>query len=159
MTDTAERSMSHSITVAADAERLYRMVTDIARMGEWSPECTQGVWEEGGGPRAGSWFVGKNATPERTWERRCQVVIADPPKAFGWVVGRSDEGNLVQWVYRFEPVDGGTEVTEEWALLRWSERMAGASDAELAQFQERFRKGIEETLSNLKRVAEAEAPA
>ena len=46
-------------------------------MGEWSPICRACWWDEGAGPEAGAWFTGRNETPERTWETRCQVVAAD----------------------------------------------------------------------------------
>ena len=30
--------------IAADAEALYDMVSDVSRMGEWSPETVRCVW-------------------------------------------------------------------------------------------------------------------
>jgi ribosome-associated toxin RatA of RatAB toxin-antitoxin module len=59
-------SFRSSIVVARAPEVLYDMVSDITRMGEWSPVCTAGWWDEGDGPRVGAWFTGHNETPERT---------------------------------------------------------------------------------------------
>lgn len=88
-----------TITAAADAKTLYEMVTDVARMGEWSPECRSCRWDDGAGPTVGSWFTGVNvlpeseqdrrhvlgswwtgslASPDAAWEGRCEVVVADP---------------------------------------------------------------------------------
>lgn len=70
-------SYSESITVARSPEDLYDMVSDVTRMGEWSPVCTACWWDDGLGPQPGAWFTGRNELPERTWETRAQVVAAD----------------------------------------------------------------------------------
>ncbi len=36
-----------SVTIAAAPERVWALVTDITRMGEWSPESTGGRWTRG----------------------------------------------------------------------------------------------------------------
>ena len=33
------RQDSHSVMIEASAERIYALVADLPRMGEWSPEC------------------------------------------------------------------------------------------------------------------------
>jgi hypothetical protein len=40
---------SESIVVARSAEFLYDMVSDVTRMGEWSPVCKACWWDDGGG--------------------------------------------------------------------------------------------------------------
>jgi uncharacterized protein YndB with AHSA1/START domain len=35
---TAKRGIAR-IEIAATPEQVYRLITDITRMGEWSPEC------------------------------------------------------------------------------------------------------------------------
>lgn len=54
------------------------MVSDVTRMGEWSPVCRACWWDEGAGPRVGAWFTGRNELPERTWETRSVMVAAEP---------------------------------------------------------------------------------
>ena len=49
---------STETVVDAAPERIYDLVADLPRMGEWSPECQRVEWEDGanGPPRApGSW--------------------------------------------------------------------------------------------------------
>lgn len=104
---------SGSIVVAATPERLYDMVSDVTRTGEWSPVCTACWWDDGASPQVGSWFTGRNETPERTWETRSQVVAADRGVEFAFVVG----GSYVRWGYTFTPVEGGTRLTESWDFL------------------------------------------
>jgi len=59
---------SESIVVARSPEALYDMVSDVTRMGEFSPVCTACWWDDADGPRAGAWFTGRNEVPGRTWE-------------------------------------------------------------------------------------------
>jgi hypothetical protein len=89
------------------------MVSDVTRMGEWSPVCRACWWDEGDGPRAGAWFTGRNELPERTWETRSRVVAADRGREFAFAV----RGSWVRWGYTFTPVAGGTQVTESWEFL------------------------------------------
>ena len=42
---------SDSTTVAREPDVLYDMVSDVTRMGEWSPICTTCWWDDGETPR------------------------------------------------------------------------------------------------------------
>ena len=39
-----------SAGIAADPEVVYDLISDITRMGEWSPETTSASWVSGDGP-------------------------------------------------------------------------------------------------------------
>ena len=119
--------MSESISVAMAPDELYALVSDVTRMGEWSPICRACWWDEGDGPEVGAWFTGRNEIPERTWETRCQMVAADPGREFAWVVNKG----WVRWGYTFEPEGEGTRLTESWEFL----------PAGIAGFRERFGAG------------------
>ena len=149
-------TLSESIVIERSPEDLYDMVSDVTRMGEWSPECKACWWDNGDGPRAGAWFSGRNEVPERTWETKSQVVAASRGEEFVFVVG----GNLVRWGYSFTPVTGGTQVTESWEVLPdllelLDDRLGTGAAAQLANRFEAARTGIPETLAVLKRVAES----
>ena len=109
----SELEYSESIVIARAPQDLYDMVSDVTRMGEWSPVCRACWWDDRSGPNVGSWFTGRNELPERTWETRSQVMVADPGREFAFVVGAS----FVRWGYTFAPVEGGTQVTESWEFL------------------------------------------
>ncbi len=47
---------SESVVTACSPEAAYDLVSDITRMGEWSPVCKACWWDEGDGPRVGAWF-------------------------------------------------------------------------------------------------------
>jgi hypothetical protein len=142
-------------------ETVYGIIADIGRIGELSPICKAAWWDEGaeptGGaaPREGSWFTGRNEMPGRdAWERRCEVVLAEPGRALGWIAGGRDEG-VAEWTYRFLPVDEGTEVVESWKIIRQDDRISALSDEEVKGLLSMTVTGIETTLANLKKVAEA----
>ena len=148
-------TFSDSVVVAASPEELYDLVSDVTRTGEWSPVCVVCWWDEGATGRAGDWFTGRNVTPERTWETRSQVVVADRGREFAWEVGRA----FVRWGYTLEPVDGGTRLTESWEFLPgglgyFAERFGDAAPDQIAERTRQAHEGIPVTLAAIKRIAE-----
>jgi hypothetical protein len=148
-------SRSGSIVISRSPEDLYEMISDVSRMGEWSPVCKAGWWDEGDDARVGAWFTGRNERPDRTWETRANVVAAERGQEFAFIVG----GTWARWGYAFRPVEGGTEVTESWEFLpggltMFKERFGEAADKEIDDRSEAARTGITDTLAGLKRVAE-----
>ena len=146
---------SESIVVNRPPEHVYDMVADVTRMGEYSPIC-QACWWDAENHGVGAWFTGRNETPERTWETRSQVVVAEPGREFAWQVG----GNLVRWGYTFEPVDGGTWVTESWEFLpagieMFHERYGDDAQTEIDKRVQAAHTGIPTTLAAIKKAAEA----
>ena len=147
---------SESITVSRPPEELYALVSDVTRMGEWSPVCT-GCWWDDDSRGAGAWFTGRNEIPGKTWETRSQVVADEPGREFAFVVG----GNRTSWGYTFESVDGGTRMTESWEILPageeyFLERFGAEAEAEVQQRADTARSGIRNTLAAIKAAAEAE---
>jgi hypothetical protein len=151
-------SYSEPIVISRSAETLYDLVSDVTRMGEWSPVCKACWWDSGiTTPQVGAWFTGRNEIPGRTWETRSEVVAAAPAREFAFLVG----GAWVRWGYTFTPVDGGTQVTESWEFLpaglaRFEERYGADAQAEIADRTEAARAGIPVTLAAIKRAAESE---
>jgi hypothetical protein len=146
---------SGSVVIAASPEAVYDLVSDVTRTGEWSPVCRACWWDDGAGPRVGAWFTGRNVTPERTWETRSQVVVADRGREFAFVVG----GSLVRWGYLMTAVDGGTELTESWDFLPggialFGERYGADAAAQIADRTRAAHEGIPATLAAVKRIAE-----
>ena len=65
-----------SVTIAAPAERLYDLISDLPRMGEWSPENCGGKWVKGAtGPVVGARFRGHNRKGWRRWTTLVTVAI------------------------------------------------------------------------------------
>jgi hypothetical protein len=152
----ADLEFSGSVFVAQEPDQLYALVSDVTRTGEWSPVCRSCWWDDQAGPFVGAWFTGHNETPERTWETRCQVVVADPGREFAWEVNNG----WVRWGFSLEPENGGTRLTESWRFLPpgiagFHERYGQDADAQIAQRSEAAHTGIPQTLAAIKKVAEA----
>jgi len=148
--------LADSVVIARSPEDVYDMVSDVTRMGEWSPVCKACWWDDGDSPRVGAWFTGRNELPERTWETRSEVVAAERGREFAFIVG----GSYVRWGYLFTQVAGGTQVTETWEFLPGGAAMFEArfgidAPAQLANRAELVGTGIPATLAALKRSAEA----
>jgi hypothetical protein len=142
------------------------MVSDVTRVGEWSPVCRACEWVEGSSPSVGAVFVGHNVTPERSWDMGCRVFVADRGREFAFAtIGTpggddTDENGMTRWGYTFTDVEGGTEVEESWELTRSGlETVNAMPPTQREEIVETVMpnalSGMEETLANLKRVAEA----
>jgi polyketide cyclase/dehydrase/lipid transport protein len=147
---------SESVVVDTSPESLYDMVSDVTRMGEWSPICRACWWDAGDGPRAGAWFTGRNELPERTWETRSQVVAAERGREFAFLVG----GAWVRWGYTFSPVGAGTRITESWEFLpagiaRFHDRYGDDAEAQIVARTQAAHEGIPLTLAAIKKAAES----
>jgi hypothetical protein len=91
---------------------LYDMVSDVRRMGEWSPECRHCEWIDGAtGPAVGARFKGSNQHGLARWSTKPRVVVADPGREFAFVIGHLGH-DMTRWSYRFEPAADHTIVTE-----------------------------------------------
>src|SRR3954452_12939445 len=70
------------LDIEAGADRLYTMVSDLPRIGNWSPECESVDWEgDVTVPAEGTTFLGHNAVgPGRRirYSRHGRVLTADP---------------------------------------------------------------------------------
>ena len=150
----SNREHSDSIVIARSPEDLYDMVSDVTRMGDWSPVCKASWWHEGDGPTVGAHFTGRNELADRTWEMECEVVAAARPTAFAWVTMTG-----TRWGYSFRPVDGGTEITESWEITPkteaiFKERFGDDVDNQIQARYELALAGIPATLAAIKETAE-----
>jgi ribosome-associated toxin RatA of RatAB toxin-antitoxin module len=147
---------AESIVISASPDEVYAVVSDIARTGEWSPVCQDCWWDDGDGPKVGASFTGRNVTPDRVWETRCEVTAAQQGAEFGWSVS----GGNVNWLYTMTAVDGGTRLTESWEFTPagqafFAERFGDNAPAEVAARAEAAREGIPATLAAMKRIIES----
>jgi hypothetical protein len=99
--------------VDAPPEVLWALVTDITRMGEWSPETHHARWLGGAtGPAVGARFQGYNRRPWlQRWSTRPRVRVCDEPRDFQFALGLGHH-DFVRWRYQLRPEAGGTRITE-----------------------------------------------
>ena len=144
-----------SIHIEAPSERVYDLVSDITRMGEWSPECHKAEWLDGAsGPAEGATFKGHNKKGWVRWSNTSTVTSADRPREFAFSTGAT------QWGYRLaDDGSGGTKVTE------WFEELTVPGPVRALIYRlsvggdrdRQLREGMQATLARLKAAAEGEA--
>ncbi len=143
-----------SRVIDAPAELLYDLVTDVTRMGDYSPENTGAVWLDGStGPSVGARFKGTNRLGSLSWSTKPTVTEADRGRQFAFEVpGRAGSA----WSYRFDPTPEGVRVTESVRQqrptplpIRLLQRRAGVTDR-----AQHLRSDMTVTLDRLAAVAE-----
>ncbi len=152
-----------SVFIGAPPDRVYALVTDITRMGEWSPECIGADWAPGSdGPAVGAVFNGTNSREANQWTTPNTVIAATPGEEFAWVVGTMDF-RVCTWRYEFAPEGTGTLVTESFELgkeeIGFTSTVLEAPPDERPVIVEARRAQLvadmEQTLARLKDAAEA----
>lgn len=144
-----------SIDITASPEAVYALVSDVARMGEWSPEAVGADWIDGGTGQVGDWFDGHNANADREWTRQCEVAKADAGRDFTFVVG-GVEANCTWWSYEMQPHDGGTRLTERWWLVNKTPALAAATQEQFDGRVEMTESMLIRTIAAIKETAERE---
>lgn len=143
------------VSVDASPEVVYTVVSDVTRMGEWSPETTKCVWLDGAtGPAVGARFKGTNKRGFITWSTKPKVVVAEPGRAFAFEVGTD-----TRWTYLLEPAGSGSKVTESFEMLRDLRWYYGFAERWLMRIDDRradLERGMTETLARIKQVVESE---
>lgn len=156
MTQAETRTHQDDVIVATSPEAVYDLVSDITRTGEWSPICKACWWDdEAQAGQVGAWFTGRNELPERTWETKSRVVVAERGREFAWEVGQG----FVRWGFVMEPVEEGTRLTETWAFLPaglefFAEKFGDRAPEEIEDRTRHAHAGIPKTLEAIKGIAE-----
>ena len=109
-------SLGDEVSVWMDAPpaEVWDLVSDVTRIGEFSPETFEAKWTRGStGPEVGAYFKGhvkRNGVGPTYWTG-CKVTQCVPEEVFEFAVG-TDAMTVNNWGYRMEARDGGTLVTE-----------------------------------------------
>jgi uncharacterized protein YndB with AHSA1/START domain len=144
---------SASAVVQAPPEKVWALVADVTRMGEWSPETRSAEWIDGAtGPDVGARFKGHNQRgPIAKWTTTCTVIESEPGRVFAFAVGNPEKPDTV-WRFSFVPApDDATMVTETCELqgpialkFRLGHLVFGVTDR-----HSDLKRGIEATLAKL----------
>ena len=145
--------------VPASPAVVWRLVSDVTRVGEWSPETASAAWVSGEPGTVGARFKGRNKRGRSSWSTTCQVVESEPGRSFAFVVGKPAKPSA-SWRYEIAPAPGGSSVTESFELPKplgaaarlFTRLTTGVRDRESDLVQ-----GMEQTLARLAAVAEREA--
>lgn len=112
--------MRDAVTVhmRANVEQVWDLVSDVTRIGEFSPETFEAEWLGGAtGPAPGAHFRGhvrRNGIGPVYWTH-CKVTDCEPGRVFGFSVyaGRSVVNT---WRYDLAAAGDGVDVTESFRL-------------------------------------------
>lgn len=108
-------TITRSTDIAADADLVWSMVTDLPRMGSYSPENVGGRWVDGAsGPALGARFVGTNRNGGKQWWTRVRVIACEPGRLFTFDVRTPFGIRVSRWSYQITPTDRGCRLTEHW---------------------------------------------
>jgi uncharacterized protein YndB with AHSA1/START domain len=146
--------------IAAPAKNVWALISDITRMGEWSPENDGGRWlKSATEARPGAKFRGVNRRGKRKWSTLATVTDAEPGRSFSFRV--TAQGlKVADWSYSFEPTARGCRVTESWTdrrgriVLTVGKWLTGVEDRAAHN-----RAGMEQTLERLATTAESNPAA
>lgn len=150
--------MKGSVSLYFDAPPavVWDLVSDVTRIGEFSPETFEAEWLDGAtGPALGARFRGhvkRNGVGPVYWTT-CKVTSCEPLRDFGFTV-YGFGGRINNWRFQLAPTGEGTTVTESFAMEpRGLSRLYWAG---LGVLRGRTnRNGMLETLERMKAVAEA----
>jgi hypothetical protein len=79
------------VHVAAPAECVYALISDVSRMGDWSPETDNCEWLDGATSAAvGVRFRGSNHLGPVKWRTECIITAATPGEEFAFSVMHPD---------------------------------------------------------------------
>ncbi|MGQ0824261.1 MAG: SRPBCC family protein [Actinomycetota bacterium] len=145
---------SVSLEIKAAPEEVYGLVTDVTRMGEWSPECHKCEWLDGAPATVGATFKGHNKNGLMRWSTTAKVLSAEPGREFKFATQSGGKDSTV-WRYRFEPTPGGTLVTESYEAVFTPKMIALAERFLLRNRAQQIERGMHATLERLKSVAES----
>ena len=151
--------------IEAPPAHVWELVTDIVRMGQWSPEYQGGEWRDGAiGPVVGCRFRGRNRRRDRAWESVSTVTEAEAGKSFAWAVG--DPGNAAAtWRFVLAPEGTGTLLRQHVqlgpgrsGLTARIEELPHREEEIVASRTAEHRRNMQSTLGGIKAAAEAEHP-
>ena len=149
-----------SVRVEAPPEKVYGVVSDVTRMGEWSPETTSADWVGGAtGPAVGAKFKGRNRNGLARWSTTPRVVAAEPGREFAFTTSWLGK-DMTLWTYRMEPEGAGSRVTESFEMLIDVPWYFTASERWLMGVKDRkadLEANMAKTLERLKGVVEGSA--
>lgn len=148
-----------SVRIAAPPERVWALVTDITRMGEWSPEATGGRWEDSTGPAPGARFVGTNRHGPIRWSTHCRVTECEPPSRFTFVV--RENRMAWGWILEADVSDPGVTLLTQWrehlGPTPWPARLLVASGLLGRDREPAMVDGMRRTLDAVRTAAERSA--
>jgi hypothetical protein len=154
--------ITRSVHIAASADAVWSMVTDLPRMGEFSPENIGGYWLDAAtGPALGAKFRGTNRNGGLQWWTRVTVVEYEPGRLFTFDVRAKIGIRVSRWSYELTPTATGCLLAEHWYRVgnRFVRNFLGPKVTGRADRPGFNAESIEHTLARIKTRAEIRSAA
>ncbi|MEJ7636027.1 SRPBCC family protein [Aeromicrobium sp.] len=142
-----------SIEIDAPPTAVWSVVSDLKRMGEWSPQCVR-MQVFGGEVKEGTRTLNVNKQGKLRWPTNAKVVDFVPEQKLAFRIVE----NRTVWTYELEPTPTGTRLTES---RRAPKGVSGLSNVltqrvlgGTAEFEASLQQGIRRTLERIKAEAE-----
>lgn len=146
--------IEQSVQINGTPEQVWSVVSDLARMGEWSPQCKK-MFIFGGPVKQGTRTFNINRRGPLVWPTSAKIVAFAPNKEIAWKIV---ENNTV-WGFTLTEADGGTTVTHNRKAAGGKtsavsaflvDKVFGGNDG----FEVELEAGMRETLGKIKRAVE-----
>lgn len=155
-------SVEVHLTVVAPPERVWELVSDVTRVGDWGAECVAAEWLDGAdGPVVGARFRGYQVRKSSKWETTSTVIEAERGVSFAWAV--EDPTNpAATWRYQLDSDESESTVVHYRAVMGpgtsgLTAKIAKSPDREedlIALRLEEHKQNMMATLQAIKRAAE-----
>ncbi|GGC58208.1 SRPBCC family protein [Hoyosella rhizosphaerae] len=142
-----------TIETTAPPAKVWQIVSDLPRMGEWSPQCRKSFFL-GGEIGEGSLAININRKGFLVWPTRSRVVTFTPNEKVAFKV----LDNNTVWSYTLEPTQTGTRIIERREAPKGTTKVSqflvktvlGGND----DFEKELIEGMNLTLERIKAEAE-----
>ena len=146
--------LEQTVQIDAPPERVWALVTDVARMASWSPQVVRTI-VRGRVVGPGTTFLNVNRRGPLFWPTRAKVVRFEPHRDFAFRIAE----NWTVWSFSLEPAeDGGTVLTQRREAPKGvsglSTRLQKLALGGVESFTEELRAGMKQTLDRVKAEAE-----
>lgn len=152
----AARELHAETLVAAPPAAVWAVLTDLSRMGEWSPETVAMLPLKRGGLRVGQWYLGINRRKAFVWPTRNVVAVLEQGRTLAWDTTSSG----ARWIWELEDAgEGRTRVVHRrpvpGGVTRLSALVAPLVLGGASEHADELEAGMATTVQRLRRAVEA----
>lgn len=146
--------IEESVEIDGTPAQVWSVVSDLARMGQWSPQCKK-MFIFGGPVKLGTRTLNVNRRGPLAWPTSSKIVAFEPDREIAWRVA---ENNSV-WGFSITPSGEGVTVTQRRTVAGGKtskvssflvDKVFGGNDS----FETELAAGMRETLGKIKRSVE-----
>ena len=156
---TNREEISASVDIEAPPELVWSLVSDPARMPDWSPQCRKMIVRGKAPVGVGTRTFNINRRGPLFWPTRSKIKAFETGKRFAFTIAE----NGTVWSFDLEPTTTGTRLTESRrapnGVSNLSNFLTRTVLGGTENFEEELEAGMGQTLERIKAAAEGRVPA